>query len=337
MMYSSFVGIDIAATSAVAHWQQPSSGSEQQFAFSQTQTDFQQLAQHLHRLNLAVETLVVMEATGNYWLALAWFLHAQGFVVSVINPAQVRHFAGLQRQRTKTDAVDAALLSHFGRLWQPAPWTPPPAVCEPLQQLLSRREDLLHMHTQERNRLHALQHHPHADPHLLSGLQQHLAFLRQQIQHLTQAIEPLLFTDPVWAQAARRLLTIKGIGIITSAWLLVATHAFSACQTPEQAAAFAGLVPHAHDSGSSVRGKRSVGGGHAALRRVLYMAAASAVRFNPTLKTFYQRLLARGKLKKVARVAAARKLVHIAWAVVVKQRDFDPAFARHMSVGQLAA
>ena len=131
-----------------------------------------------------------------------------------------------------------------------------------------------------------------------------------------------------WAAAARRLLTIPGVGVITAAWILVATQCFAYCDTPEQAAAFAGLVPYRRESGTSRRSFRPVGrGGHAALRKTLYMETLSAAHRNPCIKPLYDRLLARGKPNRVARVASARKLLLIAWAVVVKERDFDPSFA----------
>ena len=114
------------------------------------------------------------------------------------------------------------------------------------------------------------------------------------------------------------------MGAITAAWLLVATHNFTDCQSPEQVAAYAGLVPYKRESGT-VRHRGRIGHtGHARLRRALYMATLSATRHNPAIKTFYDRLRAKGKPMKVARCAAARKLIHMAWAVVTKQTPYDP-------------
>ncbi len=320
-----FVGIDIAAETFAVAYQDVTTGERGQLALEQTPRHYRQLVKSLTRLAPAAQTQVVMEATGNYWLALAFHLHQAGFIVSVLNPSQAHHFAAAHLRRTKTDAVDAELLCRLAQTLHPDAWTPPPPICEQLQQRLARREDLLHMRTQERNRLHALQRHPHAEPHLLRGLREHIRYLQRQIDQLDAEIEDLLLGDHPWAAAVRRLLTIKGISIITTAAILATTHAFARCDTPEQAAAYAGLAPHASDSGKR-HGQRSVGGGNDFLRRTLYMAAGSAVRFNPPVKVFYDRLLQRGKLKKVARTAAARKLLHIAWAVVVKERDFDPSY-----------
>src|SRR5690606_24148394 len=146
--------------------------------------------------------------------------------------------------------------------------------------------------TQQRNRLHALVQSPYADPSVVQRLQQHLDFLNQQVAALTTEIEALLGSDHPWPPAATRFRTVPCLGLIIAAWILVATHAFARCETAEQAASYAGLAPHARDSGSSLQGRRSVGHrGHTALRNVLYMASASAVRFNPVLQPVYQRHL----------------------------------------------
>lgn len=327
-MYLNYVGIDIAAATFTAAWQAPTGW--QHTTFEQRRTDYGRLVHQVARTAPAEHTLVVMEATGTYWLALAGFLHEAGFGVSVINPSQARLFARLEMQQTKTDRMDAYLLAEFGRQRQPAPWTPPPAIWDQLQQRLSQRADLLGIKTQEANRLHALRHNPRAEASVVDRLERHIAFLQTEIATLDQELADLLTGDHAWASAARRLLTIPSVGLIVAAWILVATVCFAHCDTPEQAAAFAGLVPHRQQSGSSRRGYRPVGrGGHAALRGALYMASLSAARVNPCIQPFYDRLRARGKSPKVAHVAAARKLMHIAWAVVVKERDFDPSFAPH--------
>lgn len=327
-MHTLYVGIDIAAKTAAVAWQVPETGEWGQLDIAQTRAEYAHLARTLTRYASPRDTLVVMEATGVYWLALADFLHTQGFQVSVINPLQAKRFAQLHLQRAKTDALDAHLLSTFARQMEPPCWSPPPELYYQLQQRLAYREDLLHMRTQERNRLHALKHHPHADQSLLRRLRQHLTYLDRQIKAVERELTALVAQDHPWADAIRRLLPIKGIGLITAAWIVVATHCFARCETPEQAAAFAGLVPHPHSSGTSRHGHRRVGrAGHAPLRACLYMATLAAARSTPAVKALYDRLVARGKPNKVARVAAARKLLHIAWAVVVNERDFDPHYS----------
>lgn len=325
-MYLHFVGIDIAAATFTAAWLVK--GVWHHATFEQRRTDYGRLVHQLRQIAPAEQTLIVMEATGSYWLALAWFLHEANFAVSVINPSQAKLFARLEMQHAKTDRIDAQLLAEFARQRQPARWTPPPAIAEQLQQRLTRRDDVLGIKTQEMNRLHALRQNPHADTSILERLEHHIAYLQAEVDILDHELADLLAGDHAWAVAAQRLRTIPGIGLIAAAWILAATHCFAYCDTPEQAAAFAGLVPYRRESGSSRRGHRPVGrGGHAALRKTLYMATLAAARHNPCVKPLYDRLVARGKPNQVARVASARKLMHIAWAVVVKERDFDPSFA----------
>ncbi len=153
-MYLHFVGIDIAAATFTAAW---STGGQWHVAtLDQRRPDYGRLAHQLRRLAPPEQTLVVMEATGTYWLALAWFLHEAGFGVSVINPQQAKLFARLEMQHAKTDRIDAHLLAEFARQRQPARWTPPPRIAEQLQQRLSQRDALLGIKTEEANRLHAL-------------------------------------------------------------------------------------------------------------------------------------------------------------------------------------
>lgn len=189
------------------------------------------------------------------------------------------------------------------------------------------------MRLQERNRLHALLHQSTVIVSIQQRLEAHIQLLSEQIKSLDQEIDGLLASTHDWAASAAYLQSIPGIGPNTAAWILTTTLNFTACQSPQEAVAFAGLAPHARQSGSSLNTNRSIGnGGHERLRQALYLAALPAVRFNPTLCVFYQRLLSRGKPKKVALIAAARKLLHIAWAVVTKQCFFDPHYGQHRSV-----
>jgi transposase len=310
-MYDNYVGIDIAAATFTAAWQTANEWYDT--TLDQRRSDYARLVHRWQQVASPDKTLVVLEVTGTYWLALAWFLHEAGFVVSAIAPTQANLYARLERQQAKTDRIDAHLLADFARDRHPDAWTPPPAISDQLQQRLSRHNDLLAMKNEEANRLHALQRHPRAEGSVVDRLEQHIAYLQTEIDALDRELTQLLAADHEWTAAAHRLRTIQ---------------CFAHCPTPDQAAAFAGLVPYRRESGSSRRGYRPVGrGGHAALRTALFMAALSAAQVNPCVQPVYQRLLARGKPHKVARVACARKLIRIAWAVVVKERDFDPTFA----------
>jgi transposase len=323
--YDWYVGIDIGADSASVVHGPDKDKLSRAFSIAQSQAALTDVDARLGQAGAGRErTLVVMEATGTYWMKLATGLHALGYRVSVINPKQAHHFAQALLKRSKSDAIDAHTLAVLAATLQPAAWNPPPVIHEELLQRLTEREALLDMRQQERNRLHALQQRPRVVKAVQRRMQAHLKFLDEQIASIEAELRAALKTDAAWEAAAKLLRSITGIGLISCAWLLTASLNFTACSRPAQLAAYAGLVPRTHQSGSSLNAPPCIGhSGHAALRSALYMASLSAARHNPVIRDFYQSLLARGKPKKVAHVAAARKLVHLAWAVVTKQRPFQ--------------
>jgi transposase len=212
---------------------------------------------------------------------------------------------------------------------QPAPWTPPPPVYHELQQRLAERDVLLDLRQQVRNQRHALLQQPTVIAAVRARMEALIGTLSAQIAAVEAELIPALAQDAAWAAAAARLQTIKGVGLLTASWLLVATLRFTTCPTPESATAYAGLAPNERSSGTSVYQRPRIGHtGNARLRTALYMATLSAAARNPVIKPFYDRLRAAGKPMKVARCAAARKLLHLAWALVTKEQDFDPAYAQ---------
>jgi transposase len=274
----------------------------------------------------ASDTLIVLEATGSYWISLAVALHAAGFGVSVVNPKQAHHWAKSLPRRGKTDAVDARMLTQYAHERQPRLWSPPPDVYHELRQRLTAREALASMRQNARNQLHALRQWPVQVAAALEPLEQVVAELDKQIASLERAIAHVL-RDGAWAASAELMQTITGIGPLTTAWVLVLTVNLRRCPTAEAAANYAGLIPLPRDSGTSVRGRAQIGqDGNVRLRTVLYRATINAARFNPIIKAFYERLRAAGKPRKVARCAAARKLLHLLYAVVTKQRPFEPQY-----------
>jgi transposase len=322
--YRCYVGVDIAATSFTAIWTTDGRVQPKAVTFSQSASGFAAFQQQLQATRVVpAQTLIVLEATGSYWIALAVTLHDDGYAVAVLNPAQLHNYAQSLPRRSKTDALDAQVFMRFASERKPAPWTPPPAVYHELRQRLVARDGLLSMRQQARNQRHALEQWPVIVASVVEQLDGVIADLDQRLVSLEKEIAEVL-EDGAWASSAALLSTIPGIGLVTSAWLLVSTLNFSLCETPEQAAAYAGLVPLQRESGTSVRGRAQLGhGGNGRLRTALYLASLSATRYNPAIKTFYERLRSTGKPMKVARCAAARKLLHVAWAVVTKGQPFD--------------
>jgi len=328
--YALFVGVDIAATTATASILRPGAQAQRSFTIDQTPEGYTSL---LHKLQatgqVPCRVLVAMEATGSYWISLATRLVHEGFAVSVINPAQAHHFAKALLKRAKTDAIDAQTLAQLAMVLQPELWTPPPQIYYALQQRLAQRDDLLNLRQQVRNQLHALVQHPEVILEVRARMDRLLGTFEAQLAEVESEIAAALTQDSAWAAAAERLQSIKGVGWVTAAWTLVTTLNFTSCDTVDALTAYAGLAPMPRQSGSSVWHRPTIGHtGNGRLRTAFYMATLSAAQHNPIIKAFYARLRAAGKPEKVARCAAARKLLHISWAVVTKGQRFDPNYAR---------
>ena len=197
----------------------------------------------------------------------------------------------------------------------------PGVCCIPSSSFQTVRQQLV-------NQRHALLHWPVVVDSPRDHLTALIDDLDTRLVQLEAEIRTVL-TESAWAASATLLLTIPGIGWLTTAWLLVSTVNFTLCPTPEAAVSYAGLAPQPYASGTSVWRRPQIGHtGHARLRTALYLATLTAARFNSPIAAFYDRLCKAGKPKKVARCAAARKLLHQAWAVVSKQRPFDPNWGK---------
>src|SRR6266487_867536 len=180
--YALFVGIDIAATTAEVSTQRPGAKASRSFTIGQTPEGFNRLVHKLQATgNEPSHVLVVMEATGSYWISLATRLVHEGFGVSVINPAQAHHFAKALLKRAKTDAIDAQTLAQLAMVLQPELWTPPPQIYYALQQRLAQRDDLLNLRQQVRNQLHALVQHPEVIPEVRARMDRLLATFEAQL------------------------------------------------------------------------------------------------------------------------------------------------------------
>jgi transposase len=332
--YQAFVGIDIAAATFVAVWQD----DRRPRSFAQTPDGWAALLDALAAAQLAPSTtLVVLEATGSYWVALAVALHGAGYAVAVINPSVSHKYAKTLPRRSKTDAPDAQLLRQFAqeRQREVLRWSPPPAVYHELRQRLVARDALAEMRQQARNQRHAVTQWPVQVASVVAQFDAVEADLDGRIAQLDDEIT-ISLQDGAWAESAALLQSIPGIGPSTAAWLLVATMNFALCATAEAAVAYVGLNPLERQSGTSVRGRPTLGrGGHKRARKALYMASMSAAQHNPNLQPLYARLRAKGKASKLAHCAVARKLVHLAWAVVTKRRPFDPAYGQHICKGPI--
>lgn len=255
------------------------------------------------RLAGLAPALVVMEATGGYEAPAAAALAAAGLPVAVVNPRQARDFARAAGRLAKTDDLDAEALAHFGEAMRPEPRPLPDEEARELSALLARRGQLVGMLTAEKNRRHT------ATGAVLGRIEAHILWLEEEIAGAERGLRELVRASPAWRADDELLRSVPGVGEHLSATLL--------SELPELGrigrkalAALAGVAPLNRDSGK-MRGRRSVWGGRARLRQKLYMGALVASRFNPTIKAFYERLVAAGKPKKVALTACMHKLLTI--------------------------
>lgn len=268
---------------------------------------------------------VCMEATGTYGEALATYLFDAGHVVSVVNPATIKAYAQSHLSRTKTDKADATLIARFCAERKPPVWHPLAREVRELQALVRRLESLLEMHQMEVNRLEA---GVSADL-VTESLTGHIAFLDEEIKRTTALIRQHIDQHPTLREQRELLVSIPGIGNTTAAKLLAEMLDVKLYKSARQLAAFAGLVPRLHESGSSVRRKTRLSKiGAPRLRKALYFPAIAAIKYNPYIKAMSLRLKERGLCPMQIIGAAMRKLVHLAYGVLKSGMPFDPALVK---------
>jgi transposase len=293
-MDTSYVGIDIAK----AQLDIAVRPSGAQWTAPHDEDGITALAARLRQIG---PTLVVVEATGGRETPLAAALAAAGLAVAVVNPRQVRDFAKAIGQLAKTDALDAQLLARFAEAVRPEPRPLADAQAQELSALLRQRRQLIAMRTAERQRLGT------APLPVRRRIQAHIAFLDRDLHER-------IAQSPLWRERDHLLRSVPGIGPTTACTLVAELPELGALDR-KRIAALVGVAPLNCESGTW-RGRRIVWGGRARVRSALYMATLSAVRYNPVLRAFYQRLCAAGKPRKVALVACMHKLLLILNAIL---------------------
>lgn len=272
------------------------------------------------------ELHVVMEATGAYHEAAAYALAQAEVKVSVVNPAQVRDFAKGLAVRSKTDAADRAVLARYGAVVKPLLWEPPPAEVVELKGLVGRVQVIEEELARERNRLEKAQVSVTAQV-VLDSLHKNLAFLEQQKRELEQRINDHIDGHPQLKRDRELLESIPAIGSKTACRMLCVLHS-RPFRSAASFAAYLGLVPVQHQSGTSVyKPPRLSKAGPGAMRAAMYMPAIVASRVNPDVRAHYNRLVAQGKSKMSALGAAMRKLAHICFGVLKNQQPYRPNVA----------
>lgn len=295
-----FVGVDMAQKAFVWNIH----GEPGTHEASNDDAGFETLLQSLGTRSVG---LVVLEATGGLERALAARLLQRGLPVAVVNPRAAREFARSMGHLAKTDSIDAVALAHYAQTLAAKAdqsgvrFAPASAEVEALQVLVMRRAQLLNMRTSEKNRLGG------AVRVMRRSVEEVIKTLNRELAMIDKEIDQLLRHH--FKEQSKRFEAIKGVGSTTCATMLAFMPELGKVSSA-QAAKLAGLAPLNQDSGKA-RGKRHVWGGRSIVRSTLHMAMLSAVRYNPVIKAFYQRLIAAGKPKKVALVACSHKLLRI--------------------------
>jgi transposase len=312
-----YVGIDVCKDWLDVHVHP----TGQAFRVPNTREGLKQLKRRLAGLHVG---LIVMEATGKLHREAFRNLHDSGFPVAVINPRRSRLFAQAIGQLAKTDKVDARMLALMGAMLEPKAKAPPPEALESFQEMVHGRDALVAQRTAFLNQLGAAN-----VACLKRELKRQIAALERSIARIESEIGGMVAADPQLARRFAILTSIKGVGPAT-AWAILANFPELGSCSAKQTAMIAGLAPLADDSGDR-QGQRRIRGGRDDLRSGIYMAAVSAKSSNPGLKAFYERLVAKGKLPKIALTAVMRKLIILANTLIREdrmwERDYAPAQA----------
>ncbi|WP_460623758.1 IS110 family RNA-guided transposase, partial [Hymenobacter tenuis] len=304
----SVVGIDVSKATLALCYQV---GEQvKHFEVPNTKAGFQQVVK-----TCGAHCLFVMEATGTYNLALAYYLHEQGGQVAVLNPLVIRRFIQMHLSKSKSDRKDAQWLLRYGQQQVVTLWQPEEAVLVECRQLEQVNEQLLKQKTMVSNALEALQRQPIVSKLALKRLQHTLQVLTQQVDAVEAELLALL--EQRFAAEMTLLCSIPGIGRKTAGMLLLFAGGFTRLDNYRQLIAMAGLSPREHSSGTSIRGKvriTKMGGG--LIRGKLFMCSFSAKKTNAACQALFDRLVAKGKNKKLALIAVCNKLLKQAFAIV---------------------
>jgi transposase len=297
-----FVGIDVSKDRLDVHLRP----SGEAFSVSRDGKGLDELCGRLLALSVA---LVVLEATGGFETTVAAALAGAGLPLCVVNSRQIRDFARATGRLAKTDRLDAQTIALFAERIRPEPRPVAGPEAARLAELVARRRQVVEMIGMEANRRRRT-----ADKRLAKTIDRHVAFLEKELAVIDHEIGDSIKGSPVWREKEALLKSVPGIGDVTARTLLAEVPELGAIGR-RQIAALVGVAPVNRDSGL-MRGHRTIAGGRTAVRNVLYMAALTAIRHNPVLKAFYDRLTGRGSPKKLAIVAVIRKLLTVLNAII---------------------
>lgn len=310
---SKFIGIDIAKKTFEAAFLKTGAVN----GYENNLSGFKKLIRKLEP-----DSVVVMEASGPYYLRLAYFLHEHQVKIAVVNPLSIRRFCQMRMTRAKTDKKDAVMIALYGQQESPELWRPDDAVILKLQQINMALQGLDKQRTAMNNQMEAVRQLPVQDKEVIKTFKKMMSALKKEQQKLEAHMEELVLEH--YNSTYKALRTIPGIGPKAAVMLIAITNNFKNFDHYKQLIAYAGLSPRIFQSGTSVKGKGHICKmGMGRLRKILYMCSWSAKRFNIYCKQMYERLAAKGKPERVIKIAIANKLIRQAFAVATKLTAFD--------------
>jgi len=272
----------------------------------------------IERLLAIKPTLVAVEASGGYETIVAAAIAGAHLPLAVVNPAQVRHFAQAIGKRAKTDPIDAAVIAHFADAVKPEPRELPDEAARLLAEIVDRRKQLVEMLVAEHQREKRVN-----SVRVRKGIARHIATLDKELQKLDGDIDSMVRGSPVWREKEDLLTTFPGVANKIARTVLADLPELGQLDR-RKIASLVGIAPFTRQSGMW-KGKSMIAGGRSGVRSAIFMAAFSAIRCNPVIRDFYQGLLARGKPKMVALIAAARKVLTILNAMIRDKKQWQPA------------
>ena len=310
-MDATYVGIDVSKDKLDVYVRP----SGEAFAVARDGKGLRELVDRLRRVS---PTLVVLEATGGFEIIVAAALAAAELPAAVVNPAQVRYFAKALGQRAKSDQIDASVIADFGEAVKPEPRSLPDEAARLLAELVGRRGQLVEMLTAERQRESLA-----TNARVRKSLKRHIAMLEREVATVEDDIDGLVRASPIWRDKEDLLQTFPGVGT-TIARVLLADLPELGRLTRREIASLVGVAPFIQQSGRW-KGHGKIAGGRSSVRSAIFMAAMSAITCNAVLREFYRHLLGQGKLKMVALIAVARKILTILNAMLRDKKPWQPA------------
>ncbi|MDH3324835.1 MAG: IS110 family transposase [Candidatus Peregrinibacteria bacterium] len=309
------VGIDISKSTFDVYI--PEKGYSQ---YANTQQGFGQFKKELEH-----NSHCVMEFTGAYYYQLAVYLHDQKLSVSVVNPLVIKRFMQMKQQRNKTDKSDAKMISDYGYEQELTQWEPDPDYVKESKNLYSSLELYSKQSTACKNQLHSLKSRGLTTGFLVRSIKRQLKHLKAEMELLEQELEKIVKEHQ--GDLYARLKTIPGIGNKTAALLIVSTDGFKNFESNGQVSSFFGLAPTERTSGSSIRGKSRISKiGNKKVRNHLFLCSFTACKCNPQCSALYERIVNKGKSKKLALIAVANKLIKQAYGIAKSELAYDPNY-----------